>query len=121
MGYIYKIYNDVNDHLYIGQTSQPISDRWEGHKSSARNSTLPSFNDTVHIAMRKYGIEKFHIVEIEKCDNEFFKVYGPLLATNIGLIITIVSIMVIMKLAEVRDVENMTIKKLLKHISKLII
>ena len=70
MGYIYKIYNDVNDHLYIGQTSQPISDRWEGHKSSARNSTLPSFNDTVHIAMRKYGIEKFHIVEIEKCDNE---------------------------------------------------
>ena len=70
MGYIYKIYNDVNDHLYIGQTSQPISDRWECHKSSARNSTLPSFNDTVHIAMRKYGIEKFHIVEIEKCDNE---------------------------------------------------
>lgn len=70
MGYIYKIYNDVNDHLYIGQTSQPIGDRWEGHKSSARNSTLPSFNDTVHIAMRKYGIEKFHIVEIEKCDNE---------------------------------------------------
>ena len=71
MGYIYRIYNDVNNHVYIGQTSMRISDRWSGHLSSARNENLSNYNDTIHKAMRKYGIDKFHIEVIEKCDNDF--------------------------------------------------
>ena len=70
MGYIYRIYNDVNNHVYVGQTSMRISDRWSGHLSSARNEKLSNYKDTIHKAMRKYGIDKFHIEVIEKCDND---------------------------------------------------
>ena len=36
-GYIYKIINDVNDKVYIGQTITTLKDRWHGHMSSALN------------------------------------------------------------------------------------
>jgi group I intron endonuclease len=56
--FIYAITNDVNEKAYIGLYSgQELRIRWIRHKSSARhNSRL-----AIHRAMRKYGIEKFHI------------------------------------------------------------
>ena len=30
-GFIYKIYNDVNSKIYIGQTTTSIKERWHGH------------------------------------------------------------------------------------------
>ena len=32
MGYIYKITNDINNKLYIGQTTNTIQDRFNKHK-----------------------------------------------------------------------------------------
>lgn len=65
MGYIYKIWNEVNDKLYIGQTSQNPQKRWTCHKSDSQNGTTHLYK-----AMRKYGIEKFHISIIEEVLDE---------------------------------------------------
>lgn len=62
-GFIYKIYNDVNNKIYIGQTTVSIKERWHGHMSSALS---PNYNTALYNAMRKYGREKFHIEEIDK-------------------------------------------------------
>lgn len=62
MGYIYKIINDINNKVYIGQTHNSIASRWRSHKRYAEFSTAPLYR-----AMRKYGIEHFHIEPIEEC------------------------------------------------------
>ncbi len=62
-GYIYKIYNDINDKLYIGQTMTTIPVRWRNHKTETKAHTN---TDKVHNAMKKHGIENFHIKPIEK-------------------------------------------------------
>ena len=63
MGYIYKISNDINDKVYIGQTRQPLHQRWSMHKQHSK--TKPNL---LYRAMRKYGIEHFSIEIIEECD-----------------------------------------------------
>ena len=61
MGYIYIIKNDINDKVYIGQTSRNIEIRWREH---ARAS-----GDIVCKAINKHGIEHFWIECIEECDD----------------------------------------------------
>lgn len=61
-GYIYKIINDVNDKVYIGQTITTIKERWHGHMSAALNDKN---NSILYKAMRKYGRNKFHIFKLE--------------------------------------------------------
>lgn len=64
MGFIYLIQNDINDHVYVGQTRHSIDNRWKQHCYASKRS------DTIlYRAMRKYGIEHFSITEIEQCDN----------------------------------------------------
>lgn len=64
VGYIYKIYNDVNDKIYIGQTITTLKDRWHGHMSAALNNE--KCKSALYRAMRKYGRDKFHIEEIDR-------------------------------------------------------
>ena len=67
MAYIYKITNDINDKIYIGKTNFSIEKRFKEHCSDAfreRNEKRPLYN-----AMRKYGIEHFHIELVEETDN----------------------------------------------------
>jgi group I intron endonuclease len=64
---IYKITNDVNDKLYIGQTTKTLKERIDGH----RNSMVSDVNTHLYNAMRKYGWDKFHfqiIAEVEDQD-----------------------------------------------------
>ena len=61
-GYIYKITNEVNDKIYIGQTITTIAERWHGHMSSALNEKR--YKSALYNAMRKYGRDKFHVEEI---------------------------------------------------------
>lgn len=66
MSYIYKITNDINDKIYIGKTNNSIEKRFKEHCQDAfrdRNEKRPLYS-----AMRKYGIEKFHIELIEETD-----------------------------------------------------
>lgn len=67
MGFIYKIYNDINNKVYIGQTSSTIEERFKQHLkkiNSVDKKTYPLYN-----AMRKYGIEHFFIEQIEETDD----------------------------------------------------
>lgn len=65
-GKIYKIYNDINDKLYIGKTLSTIEERFKEYchdKTSRKSEKRPLYN-----AMNKYGEEYFHIELIEECD-----------------------------------------------------
>ncbi len=68
MGYIYKITNDINNKVYIGQTIKTIQKRWKQHQC---NFTKEYFSQLVlYKAMNKYGVKHFHIEEIEKVEND---------------------------------------------------
>lgn len=58
-GFIYKIYNDVNDKVYIGQTSCYVEKRWDEHLKRAKWSE--KYHQSIHKAIRKYGVEHFNI------------------------------------------------------------
>ena len=64
MGFIYKIWNEENDKLYIGQTSVGIKTRWSSHLKNYLTN-----NAVIYRAMRKYGASIFHIEQIEECEN----------------------------------------------------
>ena len=67
MAYIYQITNDINNKIYIGKTEFDIQKRFKEHCQDAfkeRNEKRPLYS-----AMRKYGIEHFHIELIEETDN----------------------------------------------------
>ena len=61
MYYIYKITNQINSKVYVGQTNN-MSLRWSGHKSDA----MSNINRPLYNAMRKYGTENFTIEIIEE-------------------------------------------------------
>ena len=65
--FIYKISNDINNKVYIGQTIRPIEDRFKRHINDAINNIL----DT-HFAraIRKYGKENFHIEMIDSAETQ---------------------------------------------------
>ena len=83
MAYIYKITNDINGKSYIGKTEFSIEKRFKKHCQDAfreRNEKRPLYS-----AMRKYGIEHFHIEQIEETNNpnereiywiEFYQTYS---------------------------------------------
>lgn len=65
-GKIYKIYNDINDKLYIGKTVSSIEKRFQEHcrdSKKERYEKRPLYN-----AMNKYGNQYFHIELVEECD-----------------------------------------------------
>lgn len=65
MGYIYKISNDINNKVYVGQTNRSISIRWQEHCKNYQTIDYP-----IYRAMRKYGINHFFIEQIEECNSE---------------------------------------------------
>ena len=66
MGYIYKITNNINGKVYIGQTIGTIEKRFNEHKRDA----IKGCQYSLHRAMRKYGIDSFSVEEIEECPEE---------------------------------------------------
>lgn len=68
-GYIYKIVNDVNDKVYIGQTRRTIEQRWKDHCNSIYTSR---YNCILYNAMIKYGIDRFSVIQLGeyKFENE---------------------------------------------------
>ena len=66
MAYIYQIINDINDKIYVGKTEFSIEKRFKEHCQDAfreHNEKRPLYS-----AMRKYGVEHFHIELIEETD-----------------------------------------------------
>lgn len=67
MAYIYQITNDINQKIYIGKTEYSIEKRFKEHCRDAfksRNEKRP-----LYAAMRKYGIEHFHVKLLEETAN----------------------------------------------------
>lgn len=72
MAYIYKITNNINGKVYIGETTRTVQIRWNQHKTRVRNT---QFTEYLYNAMRKYGIENFSVEQIRECpDEERFKI-----------------------------------------------
>ena len=68
MGYIYKIENQINHKVYIGQTIKSLNKRFSQHKN---NYTKPYFSQ-IHLyrAFKKYGIENLSSEKIEQVNDE---------------------------------------------------
>jgi group I intron endonuclease len=67
LGYIYKITNQVNGKVYIGQTNLPsVQDRFNAHIKKANRHV----NRYLYDAMNHYGIDNFSIEELEHCDKD---------------------------------------------------
>lgn len=65
MGYIYKITNDINNKVYVGQTTQTLEQRFKQHQQDAFYKKYEK--RPLYSAIRKYGIEHFQISLIEEC------------------------------------------------------
>ena len=66
MPYIYKITNDINDKIYIGKTLNTIEKRFKEHCEDSRRDKKEK--RPLYFAMKKYGIEHFHVELIEECE-----------------------------------------------------
>lgn len=63
---IYKIENQINHKIYIGQ-SVNILERWRSHRSSYKDISDKNYDSHLYRSMRKYGIENFEFSIIEEC------------------------------------------------------
>ena len=67
MAYIYQIVNDINGKIYVGKTERSIEERFREH---CKDYTRRDFEKRpLYRAMKKYGIEHFHIELLEETDN----------------------------------------------------
>jgi group I intron endonuclease len=64
-GAVYIIKNDINNKVYIGQTTQKINNRLRQHKYYSKTGTTHLAN-----AINKYGEEFFHIKLIRNCSDQ---------------------------------------------------
>lgn len=64
MGYIYKIVNNVNNKVYIGQTTYTLDRRWQQHLSKSKTN-----NSLLYKEMRRIGQNHFRIDIIEECSD----------------------------------------------------
>lgn len=67
MAYIYQIVNDINGKVYVGKTEFSIEKRFQEHCNDSKRETKEK--RPLYAAMRKYGIEHFHISILEETDN----------------------------------------------------
>lgn len=92
---IYCITNLINGKKYIGQ-SKTIEKRWNLHKTSSFNSLNSDYNNSIHQAIRKYGIDNFKFEVLEECKIEeldekeiywisFYQTYPPELGKGYNL------------------------------------
>ena len=65
-GYVYMIYNNFDDNVYIGETIQTIEKRFKQHIQESNNPKSKAFNFKISKALRKYGYSNFFVKELEK-------------------------------------------------------
>ena len=64
-GYVYMIYNDINNKVYIGETIQKLDKRFKQHMVDSHNLNHRCYNCHFYRAIRKYGIDHFFVRELE--------------------------------------------------------
>lgn len=63
---IYKITNQINGKVYIGQSTN-IKRRWRQHQKTAYDVNNKDYEKPLYRAIRKYGIENFIFEILEEC------------------------------------------------------
>ena len=63
---IYLIRNSFDDDIYVGSTTQSLSQRMEKHRSDAKSLGRKS-NIKLYQKMKELGLENFYIELLEKC------------------------------------------------------
>lgn len=63
---VYKIYNDIDNKIYIGITIRTLNERWREHISRVSERT----HCHLYAAMNKYGFCNFHIVQIDSAESK---------------------------------------------------
>ena len=66
---IYKVTNQINGKVYIGQ-SVDIKKRWGVHHRAYKDKAAPQYDCLFYRAIRKYGIENFIFEVIEECEKD---------------------------------------------------
>jgi group I intron endonuclease len=69
--HIYKITNQINGKLYVGQTVKNVSDRWKDHLYIAKGGKekYPTAFSAIHAAIVKYDETNFSIQQIDTANN----------------------------------------------------
>ena len=62
-GKIYKIYNTITDDIYIGATTQLLSERLREHRRASKTKTAPLYK-----FIRNNGVEHFYIELLENAN-----------------------------------------------------
>ena len=62
-GEIHKIYNTVNDDIYVGSTTQKLCERTSGHRRYSKPNRV---NRPLYQAFVEHGVDNFYIELIEK-------------------------------------------------------
>lgn len=65
---IYKIYNDLNPKVYVGQTWSTADKRFTRHLADARQTPSMLRNMPIIRAIRKYGADHFRVEALETLD-----------------------------------------------------
>lgn len=68
MGFIYKVTNNINGKVYIGQTTRTVAVRWSEHVRYSSYDNL-GYTSLLYYALRKYGANSFSVEEIEECND----------------------------------------------------
>lgn len=66
--FIYQYTNKINDKKYVGQTNN-FQRRLNEHKSCSFNPKSVNYDDKIHQAIRKYGLNNFKIEILEVINN----------------------------------------------------
>lgn len=62
---IYKVTNLIDNKIYIGQTTQSLTERWQQH---CHRSPSQTYKSHLHSAIQKYGKEHFLIEILDKTE-----------------------------------------------------
>lgn len=65
---IYKIVNDINEMVYIGQTKHLLHERLQMHLRDSRKKRCK--NRSLYKAFNSIGFEHFSIILLEKCEDD---------------------------------------------------
>ena len=92
-GKIYKIYNTINDDIYVGSTTLKLCERMRDQRNCVNNEAKK--DRLLYKAFREHGVDNFHIELIEKCpcndrdelrrtEGEYIRSLKPYLNMNIA-------------------------------------
>ena len=66
--YIYKIYNDINDKIYIGRSTKPDY-RMRSHLNNSLEPENSSKSQKIHFAIKELGEQHFTFEVFEECES----------------------------------------------------